>query len=75
MLNDWLPYEEQDALKCILTAHGVDDPELTKDLAAFCNWQKMNESDKVQLNRVPRAPFLISFLGMRGLLHKKKAPA
>lgn len=72
MLKDYLPASEQDALQRICHHHGIDDPELIKDLAAFGNWIREDAMDRVRLNRVPQAPFLLSFLSMRGLLTPKK---
>lgn len=72
MLRDYLPVEEQDVLQRICHHHGVDDPELIKDLAAFGNWLREDTLDRVRLNRVPQAPFLLTFLSLRGLLTPKE---
>lgn len=75
MIADYLPYEEHKALVEILAHHGLSDEALIKDLAAFGNWIHTAEADKVRLGRVPQAPFLISFLSMRGIYPKKKEPS
>lgn len=75
MIADYLPYEEQDALKKICAHHGVTDEALIKDLAAFGNWIHLAEADKARLSRVPQAPFLIAFLSGRGIYPRKKEPA
>lgn len=71
MIDDQLPWEEQDALRKILAHHGVNDPALTKDLAIFGNWMRQDVEDKTHF-RTPKAPFLLSLLGMMGVLHPKK---
>lgn len=74
MIKDYLPYEEHKALEEICAHHGVTDPDLIKDLAAFGNWIHTAEADKARLNRVPQAPYLIAFLSTRGIYPKKKEP-
>lgn len=73
MIKDYLPYEEHKALEQICAHHGVTDPELVKDLAAFGNWLIENERDKARLSRVPQAPFLLAFLSMRGIYKRKES--
>lgn len=70
MLSDMLPYEEQHALETILSHHEVDNPQLTKDLAMFCNWVREDEKDKGRFG-APQAPFLLVLLGQMGIYAKR----
>lgn len=65
MINDYLPYEEHKALEAILRHHGVDNAELTKDLAALSNWIRLGEQAKFDRSKAP--PLLIALLSTRGI--------
>ena len=75
MLQSHLPWEEQDTLVKILRYHGVDDPDLTKHLAEFCNWIRADERAKGRFG-AEQPPFLLVLLSQMGILTpKKKEPA
>ena len=74
MLNDFLPYEEQDTLRKILAYHGADDPELVKHLAQFCNWIHEYERAKFQLHP-EEPPYLLVLLSQMGILTPRKKEA
>ncbi|MGZ3336138.1 MAG: hypothetical protein ACXVB5_11490 [Isosphaeraceae bacterium] len=68
MIHSWLPHEEQDALRKILAHHGLDDTELTRHLAEFCNWIHLHEQSK---NSPQHPPFLITVLGGMGIYPRR----
>lgn len=70
MINNFLPYEEQDALEKILAHHGVHNEELTKALAMFGNWIRADERSKANFGGEPPPPFLLVLLGQLGLYTK-----
>jgi len=66
MLKDYLAYDEQQALESICRFHNVDDSELIKHLAEFCNWTRADEAAKGHLGG-DSPPFLIVLLSQLGI--------
>jgi hypothetical protein len=65
MINDFLPHEEQHALRAILRHHHADDPELTKHLATLCNWIRLAKQTKF-VQQPPLLLVLLSGMGIYG---------
>ena len=67
MIDDFLPYEEQDTLEKILAHHGLADEKLTRQLATFANWVRMAERARLVFS-AEKPPFGLVLLSTMGVL-------